>query len=562
MESGGECQILDTPGGFEKTNRNSKFPDPSKFEHVLLVIQAVRDTGKYNFQQARISVNKQFNIPLLRNLLTDYHDIHVLDLLEYGFPIDRCSDVPLEMGGQNHLGATQYPSHVDRYVQKELDLQATIGPFEAIPFKGMVGISPLSTRAKKDSEQRRIIMDCSWPINTSINDGIDKNRYLGVDIVLKYPTTDDLARQVYKLCTHNPNEQILFYKEDLDRAFRQYVADPGDIPLLGYKWKGGYYFDQVMMMGCRIAPYIAQRVSDCITYIHMLMGYFLLNYVDDFMGVEYASKAYQAHGALVRTLRDVGLHRSAKKSVPPSVIIEFLGNLFNSEKMTIGVTPQRVHELMILLEQWRFKSCTTRRELESLIGKLQFISNCIKSGRLFVSRLLWQLKFMDRRRSYELSEFARQDIRWWYLYLPTFTGETIMWFTDHTECDQELAVDACLSAAGGCFAHQCFTVKFPKYILEMGLTITHFELWAVIIAVKLWGPRLKGKIMLIKTDNEAVSRIVNTGRSYDMYLQKQLRELVWCTAKHEMRIITKHVSGRSNKVPDLVESLVTGAVHS
>ena len=67
----------------------------------------------------------------------------------------------------------------------------------------------------------------------------------------------------------------------------------------------------------------------------------------------------------------------------PTQIIEFIGNLFDAINFTMGVTPCRLHTLMGELNEWRFKSSTTRQQLESLIGKLQFVSNCVRPGRLF-----------------------------------------------------------------------------------------------------------------------------------------------------------------------------------
>ena len=41
--------------------------------------------------------------------------------------------------------------------------------------------------------------------------------------------------------------------------------------------EGKIYFDKVLPMGMRSSPYIAQRVTDAITYIHKTMGMYLLN---------------------------------------------------------------------------------------------------------------------------------------------------------------------------------------------------------------------------------------------------------------------------------------------
>ena len=101
-------------------------------------------------------------------------------------------------------------------------------------------------------------MDCSWPIGYSLNDGLSKTEYLSQTIDLRYPTSDDLCRQIYELSVERPECKIMFYKEDLDRCFRQYYADLASVPLLGFKWCNMYYFDMVMMMGCRVSLAIAQ----------------------------------------------------------------------------------------------------------------------------------------------------------------------------------------------------------------------------------------------------------------------------------------------------------------
>ena len=289
-----------------------------------------------------------------------------------------------------------------------------------------------------------------------------------------------------------------------------------------------------------------------IAYIHRKMNYFLLNYVDDFIGTEYQSNVKQAHKALIRLLDNIGVKRSEKKSVPPSQKVEFIGNLVDAEKFTIGVTPNRLQELSKELNLWRFKKYTTRCELESLIGKLQFVSNCVKPGRLFVLRLLGEMKRMSRGKTYFMNEEVRLDTKWWYLFLPQFQGTEILWLLDTAKIDEEFAVDACLVRAGGVRGNEVFTVLFPDHKTQSDENITHLELWSIIVALKLWGEQFRGKVIKISTDNEAVSIIVNSGCSQDRKLQSQLREVVWWTAKCGCKIKTVHLAGVKNKIPDLL----------
>ena len=192
------------------------------------------------------------------------------------------------------------------------------------------------------------------------------------------------------------NIPIFFFKEDLDRAFRQIGCCPRSAPLLGYKWRELYYFDVVLVMGCRSAPYICQRVTNMIRYLHNQMEYFLLNYVDDFLGAETADWIWDSYNVFIRLLDNIGAVRSAKKSIPPTQIVEWVGTLFNAIDGTIGITPVRKVEILTELNKWRFKTTTSHSELELLVAKLQFVANCVQLGRLFVSRLLQELKAMNR----------------------------------------------------------------------------------------------------------------------------------------------------------------------
>ena len=426
-----------------------------------------------------------------------------------------------------------------------------IGPFQSIPFKNSpVAISPLSMRHKKDSKTRRIIMDCSWLIGASLNDAISKTHYQGEVIRLTYPIVDDLARRIHELSSSGSSPVFLF-KEDLDRAFRQIFACPKSVPYLGFRWRGVYYFDLVLMMGCHIAPYICQRVIDMVRYLHNSMGYFLLNYVDDFVGAEYLEHINSSQHALVRLLRDVGIQRSERKSVKPTQNMDFVGNLFDTCNMTIGVTPEQKVDILRELEGWRTCKVCTRKQLESLIGKLQFMSNCIRPGRLFVSRLLVEIRGMECSRCYYISNEMRKDIKWWYMFLPSFSGSSILWLLDIVEVDTEMATDSCLERGGGISGNEVFSVEFPKYV-KRGAHIRHLELWSLILAVKLWGKHMTGKVVRMKTDNEAVVVIVNTGRSSDLKLQKLLRELVWWLATYEFKIKGVYIPSKSNQIPDLL----------
>ena len=509
-----------------------------------------RSPGLHNKDFCCIQVNHNLNFDLLDGLLSEYHDKQILEFLKYGWPIERDMDIALEMSSINHKGATEFQEDIDLYIKREVELGATIGSFDAIPFRGPVAISPLSSRPKKGVGDRKVIMDCSRPIGSSLNDVISKDTYLGNRCDLRYPTIDKVARKIFDMS--RTGELVYMFKEDLDRAFCQLYRCPKSVPMLGYRWRGQYYFDLVMMMGSRIAPYIYQRTTDMIVYLHAQAEHYAVNYVDDFLGIEYQTKIQQAHESFQRLLHSIGIQRSERKTVPPTQQLEFIGNLLDSQQLMLEVTRERKLEVLGELEKWRHKNTCTRRQLESIIGKLQFMSNCIRPGRLFVSRLLSEMKSMRCDLHYLVTDQMKKDLKWWYLFLPGFQGMSIMWLIDVVEVDAEIATDSCMVGAGGCSHDEFYRVKFPTHVLTEETKIAHLELWAVLLAVRIWGATMTGKVIRVKTNNEAVAHIINMGRSQDLLLQKLLRERTWWLAIFQFCIKSVHLMGKLNRKPDLL----------
>jgi hypothetical protein len=57
--------------------------------------------------------------------------------------------------------------------------------------------------------------------------------------------------------------------------------------------------------------------------------------------------------------------------------MEVLGITVDTVKLTLEVTPDRVTEISLLVEAWLRKKKAFLRDLQSLLGKLQFVSTCV-----------------------------------------------------------------------------------------------------------------------------------------------------------------------------------------
>ena len=515
--------------------------DPDIYMHTQVLKK-----GYPNRWGARIELKHKWDIQLLGKLLEDYEDKEVVEWLKYGWPTGRLPTMtPPHKSAKNHKGATEFPQDMIKYISKEIQHGAVMGPYNKIPFESTVGISPLSSRPKKGSSDRRVILDLSFPPGAAINEGMIKDNYLGFPAVIKFPKTDELALRIFNL-----GRGCWMFKVDLSRYFRQLPLDPGDYPLIGYVIDGQLYFDKVLPMGMRTAPYIAQRVSNALAHIHKQLGFFLLNYVDDFVGAELKEQIRAAYKALTELLDQLRVDISPDKLVPPTTRLEFLGITFDSESMTMEVSPDKLQEIITETDRWLHKTAASRKEAESLIGKLQFVAKCVRAGRIFIARLINWIRGMSRRGQHTIPIEARKDIAWWGRFIHTYNGKSLLWLMKEPDTDAVIATDACLQGYGAIFESekQYGRGRIPTALQHSN--IAHLELLAVMIAVKTWGKLLKGRYFWIHVDNEAVSSILNSGASRDMTLQNILREIALIAAQHQFVIKARHIRGVDNRLPD------------
>ena len=512
-------------------------------EDIKLHQEVLRD-GYPNRWGVRRPVKTKWNLDRLRELLGNYHDKEVVEWITYGWPTGRLPTLPDPgISMRNHKGAVEHPQALAKYIVKEQGQGAVMGPYRKIPFQQKVGVSPLSTRPKKDSAERRVILDLSFPVGNSVNDGILKDNYMGLPAKLTFPRVDDFALRIYQL-----GKGCMMFKVDLSRYFRQLPLDPGDYSLLGYVINGKLYFDKVLPMGMRSAPYIAQRVTNAIAHIIHQLEFFLLNYVDDFVGAELKERIWDAYRALTMLLEELRVDTSEEKMVPPTTRLEFLGITFDSSQMTMEISQQKMEEINSELRTWLYRTKARRREVESLIGKLQFMAKCVKVGRIFLARLIQWIRGMDRHSEYSIPMEAKKDITWWGRCAQQFNGISLIWLHKYPVVDNVVVTDACLIGYGGTYKEQYFRGRFPEKL--KGCNIALLEILAVMCALKLWAKHLEGQYFWIHVDNEAVATVLNTGACRDVALQNVLRGIALLAAKHQFVVKARHISGVSNRIPD------------
>ena len=149
-------------------------------QQKIEVVNYTRQWGVQNVLGAQVYIPSAWNLQLASQLATSASDREVVKYLTFGWPLDHDGrETTITLG--NHALAEKYPQQVGDYILKEVCAARLIGPLVTIPWTSKpVVISPMSTRPKRDSHKRQIIVDLSWPQNSmSVNDGIDDDTYMG-----------------------------------------------------------------------------------------------------------------------------------------------------------------------------------------------------------------------------------------------------------------------------------------------------------------------------------------------------------------------------------------------
>lgn len=332
---------------------------------------------------ARLPVITQLNISAWEFYLQSYHDAHVVDFLRFGWPVSYTAENLPTSSSSNHPSAVDFADHVEHYINTELGYHAIAGPFSTNPLHQPLVCSPLQTVPKRGSNQRRVVMDLSYPPRSSINYGIAAASYLNEPYKLRLPGIDRLCQFILQ-----HGRGCLLYKKDLRRAYRQLPIDPKDYHLLGFTFNGRLYFDTRCPFGLRTSAMICQRTTSAVIYIFTQRGYTADVYLDDFYGAECPDGAFNAFHELQSLFDRLGLQASPEKDCPPATTMICLGIEVDTNTFCLRVPRERLDDLLLELQHWKTRTSYRLTELQSLLGKLSFVTACVKSGRIFMSRLL------------------------------------------------------------------------------------------------------------------------------------------------------------------------------
>ena len=384
-------------------------------------------------------------------------------------------------------------------------------------------------------------MDLSFPHGRAVNTNISKDSYLGTDFILTLPSIDHITNKIKQL-----GKGSLIYKVDISRAFRHIKIDPRDYFLLGLKHKN-YYLDTCLPFGYRNGSRIFQRLSNAICFIMSTMGYDAINYIDDIIGLGTISTAEPSYHTLVQLLKKLGLDISVKKLIQPCTKATCLGVEVDTKNFTVAVPQDKLTNIYTMCTQWIGRQKCSKRDLQSLLGSLLYISKCVHRSCFFLNRMLDTLRSHFDKDDILLDLNFHRDLNWFLKFLPHFNGVA---FFNHVPIKKVIELNACLQGLGAVYQNQVYSIQIPKNFENY--TIVHLEMLNILVALRVWSHQWAASKILLKCDNQAVVSVLNLGRTQDLTLGAMARNISMLLAIHDIELQVIHILGSDNKIADLL----------
>ena len=151
----------------------------------------------------------------------------------------------------------------------------------------------------------------------------------------------------------------------------------------------------------------------------------ILTYLDDFLIIgDTKHECELAYYELIKLLTELGFNINWEKAVASTQRLTFSGIEIDTVLRQLCLPDSKLCELRQLLSDTLLKRSITKRELQSLVGKLNFAACVVFGARTFLRRIIDVTNTLSRPHHHvRINTSLRADLSWWASFLSAFNGK-------------------------------------------------------------------------------------------------------------------------------------------
>lgn len=342
---------------------------------------------------------------------------------------------------------------------------------------------------------------------------------------------------------------------DLKDAYFHVPILPSHRQYLRFAFDDKVFQFRVLPFGLSLAPRTFTKCMAAALAPLRREGVQILNYLDDWLICTASKVMALRHTKMVMDhLTGLGLTINGEKSnLVPSQSTQFLGIILDSPSMKAKLSQERVASMLKMISLFKLRRLVTALECQRLIGLMAAAAHVVPLGLLHMRPIQrWYLRHQlcpkrDRNRRLSVTASCWKSIQWWCRTLRNMTGVSLGMVHHRVT----LTTDASLTGWGGVLEQQgVHGVWSPPWATAH---INVLELKAANLALQHFLPILRGKHVLLRTDNTTVVAQVNRqGGLRSLTLHQVARELLIWAHGNLASLRAMYLPGTENQAADML----------
>ena len=445
----------------------------------------------------------------------------------------------------------------------------------------------------------RNVLDAS---KTGFNDCLRRLfvRYSAVEDVVKYMTPGcriskiDLADAFFVLPVDATDCDFLGVQHEVSKEYFRYrfaafgvASSPFSMQRLAMEIKRVLNVEGLRHVTPHLADGSGNPAAD-LTGFHCAAAY-----LDDFALVHPAwltkSQADEQYASVLQVMQSLGRDLvKVEKCEWPETRCEFLGITLDSVAQLATVSAERADKLrdLIAVTLEDLPGIMTRKSLASVVGKVQFVAPYIQDGQALLAPLYaareaftdpsvagttraWHNDTTVNVGAAAVTALTRlravlNDPAGRRVFLKETGAGSAFWQASNVAAsDSEIdatsttehgidviTTDASGYAGGAWWRHKRMRYDFTGAQASPHSSSNWRELHTIVQAVKLWAPSLRGRRLLIRTDNSTCVSVIRRRNSSTPELRALYLELSETCRAHGIEIAARHIAGVDNTLSD------------
>ena len=354
-------------------------------------------------------------------------------------------------------------------------------------------------------------------------------------------------------------------KVDIKSAYRHVPLHPSQFNATGLKYrfsgdsKFTYFYDTRLMFGASESVGTFHRITQSVVRMMYRRGFrSTICYLDDFLILEKSeTRCKLALDTLLKLLQTLGFEINGKKLVTPTQRITFLGIVIDMNTYQLYIPHDKLTEIKQSIYYWLHQSKASKRQLQSIIGKVAWGAKCVKAIRPILRSLI-DLQTLLKHPSHRirLSSYVKANLRFFYDWCVSFNGVPFCPGKQRLQPDATVYCDSSSSAAGAFYHKDFLYCAWPAdFPLLNHQPIFIKELCAILLAFHRWPYHWRNKRVQICTDNKAAEWVIRKGLSKHSVANAIVQEILWISAMFNITISVTYIPSENNCIADAISRM-------